>query len=96
MQLNCTIYNPLLSNIKTIFKTHLPVLNSSQEMVQIANVTYRRNIKLKRAHPIFISYNYRKTRPVQLKNVTEDKIFVKVFLHYPFILLAMPPNVNIT
>ena len=48
-------YNPLLSNIKTIFKTHLPVLNSSQEMIQIANVTYRRNIKLKRAHPIFIS-----------------------------------------
>ena len=40
--------NPLLPNIKTIIKKHLPVLHSSHEMLQISpennvNVTYRLN-----------------------------------------------------
>ena len=47
-----TQYNPLLPNIKTIIKKHLPVLHSSHEMLQIfpentVNVTYRRNKNLK-------------------------------------------------
>ena len=46
-----TQYNPLLLNIKTIIKKHLPVLHSS-EMLQIfpentVNVRYRRNKNLK-------------------------------------------------
>ena len=41
-----TQYNPLLPNIKTIIKKHLPVLHSSHEMLQIfpentVNVTYK-------------------------------------------------------
>ena len=45
-------YNPLLPNIKTIIKKHLPVLYSSHEMLQIfpentVNVAYRRNKNLK-------------------------------------------------
>ena len=44
--------NPLLPNIKTIIKKHLPVLHSSHEMLQnfpenTVNVTYRRNKNLR-------------------------------------------------
>ena len=44
--------NPLLPNINTIIKKHLPVLHSSHKMLQIfpentVNVTYRRNKNLK-------------------------------------------------
>ena len=47
-----TQYNPMLPNIKTIFKKYLPVLHSNQEMLQIfpentINVTYKRNKNLK-------------------------------------------------
>ena len=47
-----TKYNPLLPNITTIIKKHLPVLHSSHKILQIfpedtANVTYRRNKNLK-------------------------------------------------
>ena len=46
-----TQYNPLLTHIKTIIKKHLPVLNSSHEMLQIfpentVNATYTLNKKL--------------------------------------------------
>ena len=46
------LYNPLLPNVKTIIKKHLPVLHSSHEVLQIfpentVNVTYRRNKDLK-------------------------------------------------
>ena len=49
---NFSAYNPLLPNIKTIIKIHLPVLHSSHKMLQIfskntANVTYRRKKNLK-------------------------------------------------
>ena len=47
-----TQYNPLVPNIKTIIKKHLPVLYSSHEMLQIfpentVNVTYRQNKNLR-------------------------------------------------
>ena len=47
-----TQYNPMLPNIKTIFKKCLPVLHSNQEMLRIfpentINVTYKRNKNLK-------------------------------------------------
>ena len=47
-----TQYNPLLPNIKTIIKKHLPVLHSSHEMLQIfpennVNITSKRNKSLK-------------------------------------------------
>ena len=47
-----TQYNPMLPNIKTIFKRYLPVLHSKQEMLGIfpentINVTYKRNKNLK-------------------------------------------------
>ena len=41
-----TQYNPMLPNIKTIFKKYLPVLHSNQEMLRIfsenINVTYKK------------------------------------------------------
>ena len=42
-----TQYNPMLPNIKTIFKKYLPVLHSDQEMLRIfseniINVTYKK------------------------------------------------------
>ena len=45
-------YNPLLSNIKTIIKKHLPVLHSKQNMLEIfpsntINVTYKRGKNLR-------------------------------------------------
>ena len=47
-----TQYNPLLSNIKTIIKKHLPVLHSNQDMLKIfpsntINVTYKRGKNLR-------------------------------------------------
>ena len=47
-----TQYNPLLPNIKTIIKKHLPVLHSSQNMLEIfpsntINVTYKRGKNLR-------------------------------------------------
>ena len=47
-----TQYNPLLPNIKSIIKKHLPVLHRSHDMLQIfpeitVNITYRRNKNLK-------------------------------------------------
>ena len=47
-----THYNPILPNIKTMFKKYLPALHSNQEILQICpentiNVTYRRNKNLK-------------------------------------------------
>ena len=49
-------YNPLLPNIKTITKRHLPVLDGSHEMLQIfqestVNVTYRHNKNLELISP---------------------------------------------
>ena len=45
-------YNPLLPNIKTIIKKHLPVLHSNQNMLKIfpsntINVTYKRSKNLR-------------------------------------------------
>ena len=42
-----TQYNPMIPNIKTIFKKYLPVLHSNQEMLRIfpeniINVTYKK------------------------------------------------------
>ena len=47
-----TQYNPLLPNIKTIIKKHLPVLHSNQNMLKIfpsntINVTYKRGKNLR-------------------------------------------------
>ena len=47
-----TQYNPLLPNIKTIIKKHLPVLHSNQNMLEIfprntINVTYKRGKNLR-------------------------------------------------
>ena len=47
-----TQYNPMLPNIKTIFKKYLPVLHSNQEMLRIfpeniINVTYKKKRNLK-------------------------------------------------
>ena len=52
-----TQYNPLLPNIKTIIKKHLPVLHSSHKMLQIfpentVNFSYRRNKNLKELIPL--------------------------------------------
>ena len=95
-----TQYNPLLPNIKTIIKKHLPVLHSSDEMLQIfpentVNVTYTRNKNLKELiSPSLFPRTIKKTTS-QLKNVTEDAIFVKLFLYYLLSLLVMLPNATI-
>ena len=95
-----TQYNPLLPNIKTIIKKHLSVLHSSHEILQIVlensvNVTYRRNKNLKELiSPSLFPRTIKKTN-VQLKNVTEDAILVKLFLYYLLSLLVMLPNENI-
>ena len=89
--------NPLLPNIKTIIKKHLPVLHSSHEMLQISpennvNVTYRLNKNWKEPiSPSLFPRTIKKTS-AQLKNVTEDAKFVKIFWYY--LLLVMLPNAN--
>ena len=89
--------NPLLPNIKTIIKKHLPVLHSSHEMLQIfpennVNVTYRLNKNWKEPiSPSLFPRTIKKTS-AQLKNVTEDAKFVKIFWYY--LLLVMLPNAN--
>ena len=89
--------NPLLPNIKTIIKKHLPVLHSSHEMLQISpennvNVTYRLNKNWKEPiSPSLFPRTVKKTS-AQLKNVTEDAKFVKIFWYY--LLLVMLPNAN--
>ena len=47
-----TQYNPLLSNLKTIIRNHLPILYSNQQMLDIfphniISVTYKRNKNLR-------------------------------------------------
>ena len=44
-------------------------------------------------HPYFLELKKKAT--AQLKNVTEDAIFVKIFLYYLLSLLIMLPNANI-
>ena len=89
--------NPLLPNIKTIIKKHLPVLHSSHETLQISpennvNVTYRLNKNWKEPiSPSLFPRTIKKTS-AQLKNVTEDAKFVKIFWYY--LLLVMLPNAN--
>ena len=94
-----TQYNPLLLNIKTIIKKHLPVLHSS-EMLQIfpentVNVRYRRNKNLKELiSPSLFS------RTIKENNYSIEKCNRRCNICKPFLvlstsLLAMLPNVNI-
>ena len=78
-----TQYNPLLLNIKTIIKKHLPVLHSS-EMLQIfpentVNVRYRRNKNLKELISPSLFSRTIKENNCSIENVTEDAIFVRIF-----------------
>ena len=80
-----TQYNPLLPNIKTIIKKHLLLLHSSHEMLQIfpkdtVNVIYRPNKNLKELKSLSLFPRTISGKTAQFKNVTEDLIFVKVFL----------------
>ena len=91
-----TQYNPLLLNIKTIIKKHLPVLHSS-EMLQIfpentVNVRYRRNKNLKELiSPSLFS------RTIKENNRSIEKCNRRCYICKNFLLglLVMLPNANI-
>ena len=95
-----TQYILLLLNIKTIIKNLLLVLHSSHEMSHIfpentVDVTWRRNKNLKELTSPSLFPRTIKKRTAQLKNITEDAIFIKNFLYYLLSLLVMLPNANI-
>ena len=78
-----TQYNPMLPNIKTIFKKYLPVLHSNQEMLRIfpentINVTYKRSKNLKELISQSLFPKIIKKIIVQLKSVAENVIFVNI------------------
>ena len=56
---------------------------------------YRQNENLKEPMSPTYFLELKKKTTAQLKNVTEDVIFVKIFLYCLLSLLFMLPNVNI-
>ena len=92
-----TRYNPLLPNIKTIIKKHLPVLHRSNEMLQIfpestVNITFRGNKNVKELISPSVFPRTIKENNCSIENGIEDAIFVKIFLCYLLGLLGMLPN----
>ena len=82
-----TQYNPLLLNIKTIIKKHLPVLHSS-EMLQIfpentVNVRYRRNKNLKELISLSLF-----PRPIKENNRSIEKCNRRCYICKNFLVFS--------